>query len=165
MPNLPVYEVNDFILEGTNISAPANPTVGEMMGYTGTGFKPIYPAQSVPEVDARTEPYIVYSTRRTTDIERWWETVEETTYVFYHKSIDTLDNISTELFDVFKRMDETAEDINAYLGVLGRDDYTFQYFRVLNDFSPEPAEQEGGLHGKIFTIRYAYVVNSGRNIE
>lgn len=153
-----IYDLNDYLLNGT--------PVGAMMGYTGTGLRPIIPIQQVPEfsdMDAEI-PYIVYAGRSVPLADQWWISQDEYTYMIWGNDLDTINDLGLEIVDVCQRLDESADDLNKYLASVNRRDFIFHSVRVMGDLTPESAQSEGGRYGKPIIIRTEYVKTAGRGI-
>lgn len=158
-----LYDVNEYLLRAT--------PVGPMLGYPNdaapTVLRPIIPVQQVPEFNSMDPeiPYIVYSGRSMPMIDQWWISQDEITYTIWGNDLDTINDVAIELFDIFRRLDESADDINNYLQSIGRNDFRFHFVRVMGDFTPEAATTEGGRFGHPITFRYEYVNQAGRGVS
>lgn len=162
MARLAVYDVNDYVLNGTG--------AGALMGWpTQENIRPIVPAQQQPEMNEMNpeHPYMVYRWRTTTETDTWWEHTDELNYVIWGKSYDQLAGVANELVDAFRALDQSAGDLNDYLRANrpGGPEYIFHWVKVLASISPEPAGQEAGRIGWVVSIRYQYVPVNGRFIE
>lgn len=152
-----VYRINDFILF----------KVPSLLGYSGSGLRPIFPVQEVPESNSIPGPYLVYNCRTTGAGfgEEWWKNVDEVNYLINSTDMEQSAEIIEALDDAFRRMDESATELNAYLRVIGKTEFLFFYTRVMSKMSPEPVLQEGGRHSRLLTIRYEYAKTSGTGIS
>lgn len=156
---LAVYEFNDYILNGTG--------VGPLLGYTGTGLRPIIPLQQQPEFNKENpkHPYIVYSWRTSIPDDAWWLHADEVSYVIWGKNLGELSAVAMELIDNCRALDESAGDVMDYFRARGTEiPFDFKYVRVMGSFSPEVAIAEGGRIGWLVTMRYVYTPNSGKYI-
>lgn len=153
MARLSVYNVNDFILD----------QIGTDLGYDGSGIRPIFPIQSVPEANQQ-QPHLVYSGITLSDARAWWTSIDEVTYTIMHNDPDTINDIVKELKDIFRRMDLTADEMNDFCDTNDLEDYFYYSFRFMGSTTSRPAEQENGLYAQPFTIRYSYSENAGRSL-
>lgn len=155
-----VYDLNDYLLNAT--------PVGGLLGWTNAPgeYRPIIPVQQQPEMNEEnpTNPYMVYVTRTSPGIEQWWISMDEVTYTVWGKTLGELTNVTNELMDILKRLDDSAQELDAYLRSVGRRDFDFYYVRVVSVFSPEATAQEAGRYGKPITIRYEYANLRGRGV-
>lgn len=159
MSSQAVYLLNDYILNGT--------PVGPLLGYTGTGLRPIVPLQQQPEMNEqnRLHPYMAYSYRTSPDPLQWWMMMDEVTYVVWGQKVDDVNEVAGAMLNYFRRLDESAVDLMDYLRAKGDHRYQFHYVRVVNFFSPEPATAEAGRVGLPITLRYEYNSTAGIGIK
>lgn len=159
MVAIATYEINDYLLNGT--------PVGALLGYTGTGLKPIFPIQPTPEANEINPefPFLTYSVRTITDPEMWWTSIDEVTYIISSNDFEDIIEVAKEMIDIFKRLDESASDLQKYLWLNGKYDFNFNYIRMVSSMFPDPAPEEGGRFKMPVTIRYSYTENSGRGIS
>lgn len=158
MKRLAIYDINDYLLNAT--------PVGEMLGYSGVGLRPIIPVQQQPEMNEQnpTHPYIVYAGRSTPDPQQWWMHEDIITYMIWGKEQESLNEIANEIVDVLARLDTSANELNRYLASVNRTDFIFYYVQVTSVMTPEAANAEGGRYGKPLTFRYEYSKTAGRDI-
>lgn len=160
MAKLAVYEFNDYILNGTD--------VGSLLGYDGTGLRPIVPLQQQPELNADNpkHPYIVYSWRTSMPDDAWWLHTDEVSYVIWGKNLAELSEVATEILNTCRALDESAEEAMKYFNSRQTESSVdFKYVRVMGSFSPEAPTSEGGRLGWLITIRYVYTPNAGKHIN
>jgi hypothetical protein len=134
--------------------------------YIADGFihplVPIIPAQQVPEFNnlISGKPYIVYDFEVGAYDSDYW-ICEENLILYiistdYGKSVQILNY----LIDLFRRMDDTARDVNSSLN---SDTFKFHYFYVNRMESPLPMEEEGGNQISTADISYKYSRRIGSN--
>lgn len=149
-----IYNVNNYILE----------TIPTLFKYT-TGNKPIVPIQDVPEAKDFPGPYITYSVRTTIDPNQWWVSTDDVIYMIWDRNLNNIQPIVNELIDIFRRMDESATDLNEYVDSINNDDFNYLSFQIVDTVFPNPVAGEGERYGQPFNFKYKYMVNSGRGIQ
>lgn len=128
--------------------------------YIADGFieplVPIIPVQQVPEFNnlVGNSPYIIYDYDTSSYSDEWW--ICEETIKFYVVSNDfsKIIQISQFLIDVFRRMDTSASELNAWQGDSGN--FKFYTFSLVNASSPAPQDEEGGRVMSEIQISYKY---------
>lgn len=158
-----IYSLNDFLLNSPGSTQNPN-LIPTLLGYSGTGTKPIFPIQETPESNALAGSFLIYTTRTTPDALQWWITIEEATYMITAPSIDIATNISQEIQDQCRRLDESANDLMKYLNSVGNFDHQFHYVRVVTRTTPAAEDNEGGRYRLPLVLRYQYVQMAGRGI-
>lgn len=156
-----VGEIRDFLW--TNIKS--NQIFNENH-YIADGFTyplvPIIPAQEVPEFNnlISGKPYIVYDFEVSSYDSDYW--ICEETLILYIISPSYLKGVETINFlvDLFRRMDDTAKDVNSSLV---SDAFKFYYFYINRAESPSPMKEEGGNHISTVEISYKYSREIGSN--
>lgn len=134
--------------------------------YIADGFihtlVPIIPAQQVPEFNnlISGKPYIIYDFEVGSYDSDYWICHENLIlYIIaadYGKGVQILNY----LVDLFRRMDNTAQDVNASSV---SDTFKFHYFYVNKAESPLPMEEEGGNQISTIDISYKYSRRIGSN--
>jgi hypothetical protein len=119
---------------------------------------PIIPAQQLPEFTniLSGAPFIVYGYSKSASPSEWYITSEKAAYTIYDNNEERLRAIENYMFDLLRRMDESADDINDYLG--NASNYSFKWINANMSTSPEPFIQEGGRMGAMVSISYEYTV-------
>ena len=159
-----VYRLNDFILNYTGYDGYTNP-IPALLGYTGTGTKPIFPAQELPESNVLPGAFIIYNYRTSTNSTQWWLNTDEVNYMIHATDIETSSSVIEAMDDLFRRQDESAIDLMRYLKGVNKIDYDFKYVRVVNKISPDVSASEGGRHSRIITVRYDYTKVAGLGLK
>lgn len=156
-----VGEVRDFLW--TNLKS-AN--IFNEHEYIADGFTypliPIIPAQQVPEFNnlISGKPYIVYDFEIGAYDSDYW--ICEENLILYIISPDYGKGVQTINFlvDLFRRMDDSAKDVNA---ATVSDTFKFHYFYINKAESPSPMEEEGGNQISMVDISYKYSRRIGSN--
>lgn len=161
MKRLAVYDVNDYLMRGTD--------VGTLLGYVEGGLRPFIPVQQQPEFNEENpeHPYIVYRWRTSTPDDAWWEHMDELNYVIWGKDYDSLAEVANEILNEMRSLDQSAGDLNNWLSANRPDgvDYIFHWVRVRASSAPDAATQEGGRLGWLISLQYQYVPVKGKYIE
>jgi hypothetical protein len=133
--------------------------------YYADGFAdalvPIIPVQQVPEFNnllpGRT--YMLYDYEVKVVPVQWWMTDEAFTLTVISQNFDVINQITNLIHDLFRRYDESATDLNVFLG----SDSDFQYHHTVIDsiMSPEPFSSEGDYQIGSVTISYSYSRKTG----
>jgi hypothetical protein len=129
----------------------------------GTYLVPIIPSQQVPEFNNLLpgKTYIVYDFEVKRIPVQWWMTEELLTLSAFSQNYDVLNQINNLYNDLFRRYDESASDINAYLN--GNTNFMFHHTLIDNIFSPEPYTTEGDYQSAQTMITYSYSRKTGGN--
>ena len=128
--------------------------------YIADGFieplVPIIPVQQVPEFNnlVGNSPYIIYSYDTMSYSDEWWICEESITFNIVSNEFSKIIEISQFLIDLFRRMDSTAVDINAWQ--LSTSKFRFYTFSLANASSPVPYVEEGGRVMSQVEISYKY---------
>lgn len=137
--------------------------------YIADGFDqplvPIIPVQEIPEFNnlVGDKTYIVYSFETEEYGDDWWICRDNITFSIISRDYSKSIEIINYLIDVFRRMDESARDINNYL----TDAIKFKFFSTyINSVqSPAPTEEEGGrmISEVSVAVKYSrYLDSNGR---
>lgn len=131
---------------------------------TATGkinLVPIIPAQQLPEFTniSGGAPFIVYAYTRSTSAKSFHMHSERATFVVYDNDEERLRAVHGYVFDLLRRLDVTADEINTYLG--GSSVFSFKFVQASMASSPEPFTQEGGRQGATISISYDYTLELG----
>lgn len=141
---LAIYEINDFLwstLQTSTLLDKNNYYSDEFGGF----LTPIVPAQQIPEFNNLLpgKTYIVYDYEVKPTVEHWWITEEVITYSIVSQNYDEINKILNFMSDNFRRYDESAKDINNYVGASSTFQYHFLYIDKI--VSPEYFKNEGGF--------------------
>ena len=128
--------------------------------YQGAG--PIVPIQQIPEItDLSSEggfvgdaPFIVYDflTPGGYDTE-YWNCRDDVMFWIYDYDIEKIFEIKEFMYDLFRRFDLTARDINEFPDPAP---YKFQYFDIQMGLPTDEADQILGRKGANMVITYQY---------
>ena len=128
--------------------------------YLADGIKellvPIIPAQQVPEFNnlISGKPYIVYDFDIVGYGEEFWICEENILFSIFSTSYQKVVELTNFMIDLFRRMDETAKDVNG--NMLSSDIFKFFYFTINAASSPTPIKEEGGNFMGQVDITYKY---------
>lgn len=142
--NAEILNENDYLVESMPVS-----------------LVPIIPVQQVPEFNnllpGRT--YMLYDFEVKVVPVQWWMTEEAFTLTVISQNYEVINEITNLINDLFRRYDESARDLNNYLG----SDSDFIYHHVMLDsvMSPEPFSSEGDY--QIASVSFTY--NYSRKID
>lgn len=128
---------------------------------------PIIPVQQLPEMDQflSGKKHIVYDKIGMSYDDNWLVCCEQILFTIYSTDISDINEIRNFMTDQFRRMDETAKDINKWSGLSNK----FKFHSVyLADISPTaPSEELQGYFATdiIIEIKYSRMTDgSGRFI-
>ena len=129
--------------------------------YIADGFieplVPIIPVQQVPEFNnlVGNKTYLIYDYDvKPYDEDSWWICEETIVFTVVSNDFNAIISITQFLVDLFRRMDDSATDVNTYNGSTS----IFKFFNfILNSASsPSPFEEEGGRQMADIDISYKY---------
>mgnify|MGYP003335038706 FL=1 len=124
---------------------------------------PIIPAQQIPEFNnllpGRT--YMIYDFEVKNVPVQWWMTEEAMTLTVISQNYDAINQITNLMHDLFRRYDESANDINKYLN--NESDFIFHHIAIDSILSPEPFNSEGDYQMASVTFTYNYSRKIGSN--
>lgn len=107
----------------------------------GDTFVPILPVQQSPEFNQflSGKKHIVYDKIGVSYDEMWLVCNEQILFTIYSTSFDDINEIRNLMIDLFRRMDDTASDINKWSGLSDK----FKFFSIyVSDMSPTAASEE-----------------------
>ena len=123
---------------------------------------PIIPVQQVPEFNnlIGNKPYIIYDYDIEFYSEEWWICEEKLVFTIVASEFEKIVEITQFMVDLFRRMDESAGDINDWQT---GSKFKFFTFILSGAQSPTPYEEEGGRQmGEVSVIyRYSRELDSG----
>lgn len=137
-----------------------------------TNSSPVVPIQQIPEAEDNTTyaeaglpqdaPFIVWDmlSPGTYDTD-YWNCRDEVMLWVYDYDVDKLLEIKELLYDLFKRFDLTAEDINNY--EYPDSPYLFQYTDIMTGLPTDEVDQVLGRYGMNFVVTYQYTRPIGAN--
>ena len=136
--------------------------------YIADGFDiplvPIIPSQQVPEFNnlIGDKPYIVYdfSVEDYGD-DQWWICQESALFSIVSTDYLLISAITNAMVDIFRRMDESARDLNTSIGASNL--FKFHTFKLNMASAPAPFTEEGGRQIGQIEIMYKYSRNLDSN--
>jgi len=153
-----VAEILDYLwwqLQVEGIFNPADYFIGEY----SLGLVPIVPVQDQPELANQlgSLPYIVWDhyTTPTNARTEWWRRRGEIHLNVYSPDVSEIISIGEFLEDKFKKMDESARDINDFIGP--QNPFIFHCVEFMSFETYRPAKSEGGRTVGEAIISYEYV--------
>lgn len=131
--------------------------------YIADGFiqalVPIIPTQQVPEFNnlIGNKTYIIYDTDITEYYDQWWICQENAVFTIVSTDYTKITEIAQFMVDLFRRMDESATDINEWQPNISK--FNFYTFTLKAASAPTPAPEEGGRQMAEIEISYKYSRN------
>jgi len=117
---------------------------------------PIVPAQQIPEFNNSLpgKTYMLYDFEVKQIPVQWWLVEESFTLTIISQNYEVINQIASLMQDLFRRYDESAVDLNVYLG----SNTEFLYHNIMIDsiFSPEPFGNEGDYQVGSVVFSYNY---------
>jgi hypothetical protein len=123
---------------------------------------PIIPVQQAPEMNQflSGKKHIVYDKIGTSYEENWMVCCEQILFTIYSTDFSEINEIRNFMMDQFRRMDESARDINRYSGLSDK----FKFHSIfIADISPtEPSQELQGFLSAdvILEVKYSRMVDS-----
>jgi hypothetical protein len=142
--------------------------VEEEMIPTGYSWSPIIPAQQDQELMSMNpeKPFIVYDVRTPQIGVDWFMYENMISYVVYSSDAAEANRLVNWFVDVFRRFDQSAEDVNTWLRS-GTDErlkkFNFHQINVAAAVPVEPAENEGGRYSGFVSLRYSFSTPNDQN--
>ena len=122
----------------------------------GDNIIPIIPVQQQPELNQflSGKKHIIYDTVGTSPEDNWMVSCDQILFTVYATSISDIIEIRNLMIDLFRRMDESARDINALQSLSDK----FKFHSVyVSDISPvSPSEELQGLLSADVTLEAKY---------
>lgn len=157
-----VSEIRDFLWDGIKTEG-----ILRASDYQAPGIKkalvPIIPTQQVPEFNNMLpgKTYIVYDFKSEGYGEEYWICQESITFYIISKDYGKIVELTSYIVDLFRRMDDTAKELNG--SSLVSDKFKYYYFSLSSVESPLPFEEEGGVQVGSVSITYNYSRLMGQN--
>lgn len=126
--------------------------------YFADGFDialvPIIPAQQVPEFNNLLpgKTYMIYEFEVKPVPVQWWMTEESMSISVISQNYEKVNQITNFMHDLFRRYDESAKELNDYVG--GDCSFIFHHTMIDSIVSPEPYSSEGDY--QIGTVSFSY---------
>jgi hypothetical protein len=123
---------------------------------------PIIPVQQAPEMNQflSGKKHIVYDKIGTSYEENWMVCCEQILFTIYSTDFSEINEIRNFMMDQFRRMDESARDMNRYSGLSDK----FKFHSIfIADISPtEPSQELQGFLSAdvILEVKYSRMVDS-----
>lgn len=139
----------------------------DIQNYYADGFDapliPIIPSQQVPEFNNLLpgQTYLIYEFEVKTVPVQWWMTEEMMTISVMSQNFEDVNEITNLLHDLFRRYDESAKDINDFLG--GTSNFIFHHTLIDSIVSAEPYSSEGNYQIGSISFSYSYSRKTGAN--
>lgn len=127
----------------------------------GDEIVPIIPVQQSPELNhfLSGKKHIVYDKIGTSYEENWMVCCEQILFTIYSTDFAEINEIRNFMMDEFRRMDESARDINRYSGLSDK----FKFYSIfVADISPtEPSQELQGFLSAdvILEVKYSRMVD------
>lgn len=155
---LAVHDVNKWVWDNLKRDLPIEFEAYLTAGSPVNGLRPIIPSQQVPELNnvEGGAPYIVYTYTLTGAADSWWMLADNIVYTIYDNDEARLRRIQNYLNHLLRRIDHTAEEINAFLG---DSEFDIKFIAVTGGSGPDPFTAEGGRQAVMLTFRIEYTVD------
>lgn len=128
----------------------------ENLGWTEfQGVPRIIPIAQQPELMQDGKTFIVYGSAFQPPNHLYALNTESIAYTIYGTSATEVDNVANMLYEVFKRQDEAAADVNAF----ANSGVSFGSVRCVMTANAEPADQEGGFVSALVMLEVKYTVD------
>jgi hypothetical protein len=129
----------------------------------GEALVPILPVQQIPDMSQflSGKDHVIYDKIGVAYDTLWLICTEQILFTFYSTSVSKINEIRNFMIDEFRRMDETARDINLFPG-LNLDKFQFHTVYVADMSPTEPSEEVQGFYSAdvILEMKYSRVTNS-----
>jgi hypothetical protein len=128
----------------------------------GESIVPILPVQQAPEMNQflSGKKHIVYDKIGSSYEDNWMVCCEQILFTIYSTDFSEINEIRNFMTDQFRRMDESARDVNRWSGLSDK----FKFYSIfIADVSPtEPSEDLQGFFSAdvILEIKYSRMVDS-----
>ena len=130
-----------------------------------TASSPVVPVQQIPEAEDNKDwsdtglpadaPFIVYDIVIPGGYETdYWNCRDEVMLWVYDYDLEKLFEIKEFLYDLFRRFDLSADDINAFDD--GENTFQFHYFDIMMGLPTDEIDQIVGRYGINMVISYEY---------
>lgn len=131
----------------------------------GETIVPLLPVQQSPEMNQflSGKKHIVYDKIGISYEDNWMICTEQFLYTVYATSVTEINEIRNFMIDLFRRMDDSARDVNYWAGLSNK----FKFHSIyINDISPTaPSEDLQGFYAAdiILEVKYSRILdNTGR---
>jgi hypothetical protein len=126
---------------------------------------PIIPSQQVPEFNNMLpgKPYIVYENNRLAVGPMWLISHEMAYFMVVSADYDFINSVINLMVDLFRRYDNSAQDMSGYNTSMLSSNFDFKYSMVESTQSPSPMKSEGGLRVGHVTIMFCYARHTDAN--
>lgn len=129
----------------------------------GDTLIPILPVQQSPEMNQflSGKKHIIYDKIGISYDDMWQICTEQVLFTIYALSFDEINEIRNVMIDLFRRMDDTATDINRWAGISSK----FKFFSIyISDMSPtSPSDEMQGFLAADVVLEIKYARGIGTN--
>lgn len=129
----------------------------------GDTLIPILPVQQSPEMNQflSGKKHIIYDKIGISYDDMWQICTEQVLFTIYALSFDEINEIRNVMIDLFRRMDDTATDINRWAGISSK----FKFFSIyISDMSPtSPSDEMQGFLAADVVLEIKYARDIGTN--
>lgn len=129
----------------------------------GQRLMPIFPTQEDETknlISNPNAPYLVYDFDTMSYDVEWVICKERLTFKIYATEFDKVVEIMNIMLDLFRRFDESAATVNAYVKTVNpTSPFRYKYFSLTEANSPDPADELAGRLEADISIVYAYTRN------
>jgi hypothetical protein len=124
---------------------------------------PIIPTQQIPEFNNLLpgKTYMIYDFEVKAVPVQWWMTEESFSLTAISQNYDVLNQITNLVHDLFRRYDESASELNAFLE--NTSDFQYHHINIDSILSPEPFNTEGDYQMTSVHFSYSYSRKTGAN--
>lgn len=131
------------------------------LGWTEYNTVPlIIPIAQQPELMQSGKPFIVYGSAYQPPQHLYALNSESIAYTIWGTSTTEVDNVANLLYEVYKRQDEAAADVNDYIGRAGiYPGISFGTIRCTMTAQAEPADDEGGFVSALIMLEVRYTAD------
>lgn len=167
----PVYEINKYLWNEL-----VDSEILELTDYQigGIQYRPIFPVQEPPALQSGTaiepftdfhgEPWIVYDVALPEyGSVSFWECQEQILYTIKARDYMDTREVQMGIYDIFHRLDQSATDLNRYLGPSSA--FRYHWVNVIDSPPPDPKDSPDDPAQSFIMVEYQYsrwIRNDGR---
>jgi hypothetical protein len=160
-----IYEIRKYLWEELLL----NGLLDENSYYSdniGSAIIPIIPVQQSPELNQflSGKAHIIYDKMGSTYEENWMICCEKISFTIYSTDYSEINAIRNLMIDVFRRMDDSAKDLNKSRST---DKIIFYNTLIMDMSSTEPSEELAGFLSAdvIIEVKYSRIINGSGRFE
>jgi hypothetical protein len=128
----------------------------------GSAIIPIIPVQQQPELNQflSGKKHIVYDKINASYDTMWYICNEQFLFTIYSTDVSEINEIRNFMTDLFRRMDESAQDMNRWSGI--SDKFKFHSIYIADISATTPSEELQGFLSTdvILDVKYSRITNS-----